>query len=395
MLQKFIHTVEAVISGKSRAPAMEIALEALSIGYGTAVSLRRSLYETGLLPRYRLPCFVISVGNVTVGGTGKTPMVIRIANLLMLHGFRVAVLSRGYGGGAETAGTIVSDGNGMIREARLAGDEPALIGRSCPGVPVLAGKNRIHSGKLACERFHPECIVLDDGFQHLALHRDVDLVLLDAHRPAGNGHLLPRGPLREPLAALRSADAFVLTRSGLAGDVPVPTLDVPPLGKPIFRSNHREMIRGLVHPGQAIDVLPVAGEGDSNSGLISGRRVYRFSGIADNARVDASIEKLGAIIVGKMDFRDHHFYDDREIAVIEAEASRCHAEMVLTTEKDAVRLMGWAAFSIPLGIVGIVLEMIPEDRLAFETWLLNLARAKTERQRIRVGKETGWSADSD
>lgn len=395
MFQKFLHTVEAVITGKSRSPVLEIGLEALSIGYGTAVSLRRSLYEKGLLPRYRLPCFVISVGNITVGGTGKTPMVMRIANLLTNHGFRVAVLSRGYGGGAETAGTIVSDGNGMIREARLAGDEPALIGRSCPGVPVLAGKNRIDSGKLACERFHPDCIVLDDGFQHLALDRDVDLVLLDARHPTGNGHLLPRGPLREPLAALRSADAFVLTRNGPASDIAMPTLDISLLGKPFFRSNHREVIRGLVHPGQAIDSLPVAGESDSNLGRISGRRVYRFSGIADNTRVDASIEKIGAIIVGKMDFRDHHFYDDPEIASIEAEARRCHAEMLLTTEKDAVRLMGWAAFSIPLGIVGIVLEMIPEDRLAFETWLLNLARAKTGRQRIRDGKEMGWTAGSD
>lgn len=395
MLQKFIHTVESVITGKSRSPVLEIGLKALSIGYGTAVSLRRSLYEKGFLPRHRLPCFVISVGNITVGGTGKTPMVIQIANLLMKHGFRVAVLSRGYGGGAESAGTIVSDGSGMIRDARLAGDEPALIGRSCPGVPVLAGKNRIDSGKLACERFHPECIVLDDGFQHLALDRDFDLVLLDARHPAGNGHLLPRGPLREPLAALRSADAFVLTRHGPAGDIPRPATDVSLLRKPIFRSNHREVIRGMVHPGQAIDFLPVAAEGDSNCGLISGRRVYRFSGIADNARVDASIEKLGGGIVGKMDFRDHHFYDDRDIAAIEAEASRSRAEMLLTTEKDAIRLMGWAAFSIPLGIMGIVLEMIPEDRLDFETWLLNLARTKTGRQSIRSGKETGWTVDSE
>ncbi|WP_051327884.1 tetraacyldisaccharide 4'-kinase [Desulfatirhabdium butyrativorans] len=380
MLQKFIHKVEAVITGKSRAPALEIGLEALSTGYGMAVSLRRRLYEKGFLPQYRLPCFVISVGNITVGGTGKTPMVMRIANLLTHDGFRVAVLSRGYGGRAETAGTIVSDGNGLIRDAALAGDEPVLISRSCPGVPVLAGKNRIASGKLACERFHPDCIVLDDGFQHLALDRDVDIVLLDVRQPAGNGHLLPRGPLREPLAALRSADAFVLTRNGSAGNSPAQAPDGFPLGKPIFRSNHRELVRALIHPGQTIDFLPAAGEGDSNSGLISGRRVYRFSGIADNARVDASIEKLGATVAGNMDFRDHHLYDDREIAAIEAEARRCHAGMLVTTEKDAVRLMGRAAFSIPLAILGIVLEMVPKDRFLFENWLLRLARAKTGKQ---------------
>ena len=178
--------------------AVASALRLLSLPYGAAVALRNHLYDRELLRTAKLPCPVVSVGNLTVGGTGKTPTVILLAALLKEHGHRPAVLSRGYGGHAKASVNVVSDGNRILLGWREAGDEPVLIAGALPGVPVLTGPKRFLTGRAAVERFGADVLILDDAFQHRSLFRDIDIVLIDAARPFGNGFLLPRGPLREP-----------------------------------------------------------------------------------------------------------------------------------------------------------------------------------------------------
>ena len=185
----------------------------LSLPYGGAVRARNRLFDLGVLRQEKVGCPVVSVGNLTVGGTGKTPMVILLAGMLRDRGMRPAVLSRGYGGKSTSDVLVVSDGSQILAGPEEAGDEPVLIARRLKGIPVLAGAKRALTGRYARENFGVDVMVLDDGFQHRWIHRDLDIVLLDSRQPLGNGLLLPRGPLREPPSALERAGVVVFTRS--------------------------------------------------------------------------------------------------------------------------------------------------------------------------------------
>ena len=202
--------------------SLETALLVLSLAYGVVIRIRARLYAAGVLPSKALLCRVISVGNIIAGGTGKTPMTIFVAQLLRDKGQRVVVLSRGYRGSMEASGGIVSDGERIFKGPDEAGDEPYLMARVLKGIPVVVGKRRYEAGMMAIARFQPDVIVLDDAFQHLRLKRDLDLVLLDCRSPWGNGYLLPRGLLREPLSALRRAHAIIFTRSRQSGRPAIP-----------------------------------------------------------------------------------------------------------------------------------------------------------------------------
>ena len=218
------------------------ALRPFSPLYQGVIAARNGLYDRGLLRQEKLPCPVVSVGNLTVGGTGKTPTVILLANLLKREGRRPAVLSRGYGGQAKVPVTVVSDGSGILSHWRETGDEPILIARAAPGVPVLTGPRRLLTGRAAIERFGADCLILDDAFQHRALARDLDIVLIDAASPFGNGRLLPAGPLREPRTSLLRA--HMLIRTGEDAKTPEP-ISQPDL--PTFRGIRRP--QGLVEGG--------------------------------------------------------------------------------------------------------------------------------------------------
>ncbi len=371
MNKAVLQRVESIIAGTSRDPVLEWGLGLLSEGYGALVALRRNLYASGHLKRYRLPCRVLSVGNITVGGTGKTPMIVMLARKLTDVGLRVAVLSRGYGGSASSVGAVVSDGERLLTDAGRAGDEPVLIALSCPGVPVVVGRRRSLAGRIAWERFRPDWILLDDGFQHLALQRDVDVVLLDGRRPFGNGRLLPRGPLREPIDGLRMADAIVMTR---CEERTPAALNHPALRleKPIFCSRHVPVVRCVVDASKTIDTDWFRnGLQKTPSGTpLTGRRVLRFSGIADNTRVDRSIEALGARVAHAINFPDHHAFTMGQVEDLQRKAARHGADMLVTTEKDAVRMIGRFRFGLPLGILGVDIEMVAADRADFETWLM-------------------------
>src|SRR2546426_2611107 len=210
--------VEHLLALDGRMPAgwLLAPLIPLSRLYGLAMRARASLYARGLLKQQSLPCRVISVGNLTIGGTGKTPVVIAVATALRDRGRKVGVISRGYKRRSRTSILEISDGRTLRGDPGDSGDEPFLIAQRCPGVPVAVGADRPRVGRYLLDRHHIETLILDDGYQHLALRRDVDLLVVDAAAPFGNGYLLPRGRLREPLSSMARASAGVGARGAQA-----------------------------------------------------------------------------------------------------------------------------------------------------------------------------------
>ncbi len=311
------------------------------------------LYESELRRRHKLPVPVISVGNLTFGGTGKTPAVEKVCRMLDAMGESVVVLSRGYGG-KSSAPVVVSDGNQIFSVVHECGDEPVLLARSLPGVPIVVGKDRRAGGKLACEKFAPSVIVIDDGFQYWQLHRDLDIVVIDAARPFGSGYVMPMGDLREPISGLRRAHA-VLVNSPAAGRTESDKLNhvlytiAPDAQLFPCRRKPRRLLTG---DSSVIDPA-----------WLQGRRVVAFCGIGNPFSFCDTISSLGAVICEYITFPDHHAYTDADIDYV---ASRCKAhaaEAVVTTAKDAVRLEGKRSLS-NLYVLDIELEIDDEKRFS-------------------------------
>jgi tetraacyldisaccharide 4'-kinase len=270
---------------------------------------------------------VISIGNLTLGGTGKTPMVEAVASLLQQEGLRVAILSRGYGGSSRGALAIVSDGEKCLLSPEVAGDEPVLLAERLPGVPVVVGRNRYAAGMLAIKHFGVKVIVLDDGFQHVQLARDLDILLLDARRPFGNGRLFPRGNLRERPTALARAHATVFTRWNPDSTHPSAAPRLPPLTSPIFYSQHQPVDLRVLNDGQ---ILPLT--------ALKGRRILAFCGIGTPDHFHQTLQQLEAEVVTRVTFPDHHPFVRSELEPLIQQARDRGADILVTTEKDGVRL---------------------------------------------------------
>ena len=364
-MTSFKTAIEAVMTGKIHPPfALNLLLTLLSKAYGTGVRLRRNAYASGFLKQKKLPCTVISIGNLTTGGTGKTPMTIYVAEQVRRLGYRVAVLSRGYKGAAEKSGGIVSDGNAVLMDPLSAGDEPFLLAASLKGIPVLVGHDRYQSGMLAINRFQTEVVILDDAFQHLALFRDVNLLLLDSSLPFGNGHLLPRGSLREPVSALDFSDALIMTRSPRPFCGPAEPWAVQ---RPVFCAIHEPFFSRRFSAGEKPEFqvnAPLA-EGD----LFIGKRYFAFSGIARNDDFLKTLKKKGADVLGFQGFSDHHFYSDKDIQAIQNAAVKAGATAIVTTEKDLARLHG--RFQFPMECVVIGIRMSLDNAMAFDRFIQN------------------------
>jgi tetraacyldisaccharide 4'-kinase len=307
--------------------AMTPALACFSFLYGAAVRLRTKAYSS--TKKTPLPGFVVSVGNLTVGGTGKTPATVMIAQWAATEGFKPAVLSRGYGGKRNKAVIEVSDGKNLLARPAEAGDEPYLIAKKLPGIPVIVSPNRHSAGLLARQKHAADFFILDDGFQHIALKRDLDLVLMDSNRPFGNGHLLPWGPLREPLHHLSRADAFVLTRANPDGkDATWATEEFlkSRFQKPLFLSAH--VPEKIVFPHE---------KREYNSLFLKGKRVIAFAGLARPSAFLETLIGLGADVVSFKAFKDHHVYVPDQLRQLIREKDRSGADCLMTTEKDWVR----------------------------------------------------------
>ncbi len=300
----------------------------LSLVYGVVLWLRTGAYAAGLLKTKRLPCRVISVGNITLGGTGKTPTVINIAGLMQQHGRQPLVLSRGYGRRDESATAVVSDGASLVLDPAVGGDEPALIANRLLRVPVVVGSDRYGAGTFAVERFHPDCIVLDDGFQHIRLARDLNIALIDASDPFGRGMLFPAGILREPLSALERADVVVITRVEQAGDI-------ASLIEIIRMHTTARIFTARYAPRDLVD--SATGETRPLTDL-RGAAVFAFAGIARPSSLTSLLGSLGAIVKGTAWYPDHHPYTKSDLARVLRSAVDSNAAMVVTTEKDSVRL---------------------------------------------------------
>jgi len=331
-------------------------LWAAAVGYRLGVTARGWTFDARLRRARRLPVPVISIGNLTVGGTGKTPATVAVVHRLRAQGLAVGVLLRGYGRDGGGVG-IAADPAGHQAPWQRVGDEAVLLADRLPRVPVVVGADRFRAGQEALRRFPLDVLVLDDGFQHRQLHRDLDLVMVDATDPLGGGHLLPRGRLREPASALHRASALLLSRSDQAkdpGEVRRMLLRAAP-GIPQILTCHR--------PGRLTDL---EGPGIHAPGLVRGRRVLAVSGIARPAAFHDTLAALGATLAGRMPFPDHHPYRRSDLEAIFRAADAARAEWIVTTEKDAVRLREVAAARperYPILVLGVELEVTEGEEI--------------------------------
>ncbi len=347
--------VETIMkTGGSQSPSwLPRTLWAISRVYGWGVRIRSAAYDKGILKARQLPCVVISIGNVTLGGSGKTPLTIHIAKTLSRLGYRVAVISRGYGGRAEKSGAIVSDGSQIFVSADVSGDEPYMMAQQLNGTPVIVGADRYQSGKIANRSFNPDVILLDDGFQHRRLARDLDLVLLDAKEPGGNGYLFPRGVLREPLESIKRGHAVVLTRTQLYRQKLDSKLGSLLESIPTFASRHHPNIVKIVPANNMPKDVPGNGILSQDFDFLKGRKALAFSGIAANENFFEMLRDTGCLLVDGMPYRDHHRYRRSDISRIRQTADDQQADIIVTTEKDYYRLPPATDWGRTLVVVGV------------------------------------------
>ncbi len=286
----------------------------------------------------------------------------------------MAIVSRGYKGKAEKTGGIVYDGHMICMEPDQAGDEPFMMARRLRSVPVIVGKDRFKAGMLAVKEFNPDVVLLDDGFQHLRLYRDIDLVLLDFNSPFGNGNLLPRGILREPASSLSRADALILTRSDSApGSIKADLLDrlmYLSQKRSVYITFHAPYIYKVVKAAGDIEHIDLSKSRDWNSEIIKGQNVFAFSGIARNEDFKHTVESFGCYVSGFAGFPDHHKYSVEDINKILRAAKDAGAEIVCTTEKDYARMGHSKSWSIDLVIIGIEIAF-GDDEAAFNADIQN------------------------
>lgn len=334
-----------------------ILLRPVGFVYGRLMRLRALLFCRNFLKRTSFEAPVISVGNLAMGGSGKTPVVMYLANLLQKQGYRPAVVSRGYGGRAKNDVNIVSDGTRILLDSKEAGDEPRFIAESLSGTCVVTGTKRAAPCRYALQQLDCSIIILDDGFQHMAVRRDLDLVLFSASALYENMHVFPGGLLREPLSALERASCFVITGCSEENSKKVDQfshyLRTKWAETPLFLSRFEP--RCFVDSG-----------GRSFSLQHITAPVLAFCGIASPLRFRSSLEQVGVGLAAFRSFKDHMNYTGDTLVMLERQARLCGAKALLTTEKDLVKLAE-ADISLPLYALSMKMEIDP----AFDDYLIS------------------------
>jgi tetraacyldisaccharide 4'-kinase len=347
-----------------RAAVARAVLFAFSEVYQAAIKLRRFLYDVRILRDSTLGVQVITIGNLTVGGTGKTPVVEKFARELTDQGRKVAILSRGYRSKPpplanrlvnklllrddRTPPRVVSDGKNLLLDSETAGDEPHMLASNLKDVVVLVDKDRVKSGRYAIEKFGCDILLLDDGFQYWKLAgRRRDIVLVDYQQPFGNEHLLPRGTLREPPDHLARADTIFITK--VDGDTASLRARIqrcnPTAG--IIECVHRPLYFENVFTGERVGLE-----------LLKGRRVATLSGIAQPESFEQGVTKLGAELVYTKRFADHHRFRQQEILNVINRAKKRQAELIITTQKDAVRFPKLDRRDLPMYFMRVEINII-------------------------------------
>jgi len=333
------------------APVPSRLLDVAAGGYLGLLRAREWMYARGVLRARALPCPVVSVGNLTVGGTGKTPAVMLAARTLQSLGHRPAVASRGYGRRSRGV-QVVSDPGGIRLEPEEAGDEPFLLARRLPGVPVVVGGNRYEAGRAAVERFGSTALVLDDGFQHRTVAKNLEIVMARARRPWGNGRLLPGGPLREPLDALARADLVVA--SGARGPQ-----DVAEIAAAVARRAPRvPLVAAAYVPTECWEVPSMR---TVTLTTLRESRPLAFAGIAAPDEFRRTLEDAGVAPAGLVEFPDHHWYTPDDLAGLDRRAAAAGAGALITTEKDWTRLRRLPP-PRPLYVLGVDLVLVGGER---------------------------------
>jgi len=299
----------------------------LSIIYKIIIQGRASLYKAGIFKSYNAKVKVISIGNISVGGTGKTPTTQWLAQNLSERGYKTAILSRGYGGKRAEDVSVVSDGESVLLSPQEAGDEPYMLAKKLKGLPVIVGSDRLKLANYACEKYNLDALILDDGFQHIRLKRDVNILLFDGEKGVGNGSALPRGPLREPLSAMGRADLVLINKDGSATE-----------GLKALTKRHAPSIAVFKTSYRTTCIRELGSDETKAIEDLKDMDVTLFSGIANPESFAKTIELLGGVIVSKTSFPDHHDYTVADIDRVSALAEKAGVSAILTTEKDAVKL---------------------------------------------------------
>ena len=350
---------------------MNVLLKLLSSIFLTGTRLRSAAYRNGWLKTHRLNLPVISVGNLSVGGTGKTPMVILMAGILRAAGRRPCILTGGYGRRRARGPILLDPEERLVYDPREVGDEPAALAKALPDVPMVVAADRFRGGTMAERTFRPGVFLLDDGFQHLALYRDLDVVLLDVTTPAPDLALLPAGRMRETFQALARAHWVILTRTELgdAGGMQARVHAVNPKAR-IFRCSTK--LAGLVEARSGLSEPPQS---------LLGKKLAAFCGIGNSGAFFADLRSWGYDVAAERAFPDHHVYRHRDVESVFALARVAGAEAVLTTEKDLMNLPPRWDAALPLFASCIRLEI--ENKMEFERALLAEVEAALRRHLAR------------
>ena len=328
-------TVHGILSGRKRGFWASLARALLwptSLVYREAMAIRNRLYDRKLRRIHRADCPVISVGNITAGGTGKTPLVEYIAKYLLHRGRRVAIVSQGYG-----------------NRRRAANDEELMLRENLPDVPHVTGKNRVNCARKAIHEHNADVIIMDDGFQHRKLHRDLDIVVIDATNPFGYGHVMPRGILRESPTSLTRADVAVITRTELAEPEELARLDERVKGlAPDIRIVHA--VTGVVSPDD-----------------LAGKRAMLFCGIGNPEAFRRTVVRLGAEVAGLFSFGDHHHYTENDLKDVNCAAGVEKADVILTTQKDHVKMPSRFPWQHEVSVVRIEMRITKGEDVLHDT----------------------------
>ena len=357
-LVKLIQEKDADRDQPVRVRLLLAVLKALSVVFAGIVGTRYFLYRIGILRRFPLGVQVVSIGNVTAGGTGKTPVTEIFARTLAAEGRKVAILSRGYRRKEApwwvrmftqvvTPPLVVSDGRHVLKDSAEGGDEPYMLASNLPGVAVVVDRDRVKAGRYAVKRLGCDTIILDDGFQYQKLKHAIEVVLVDATNPFGNGNMLPRGILREPARNLKHADIIFLTKcSG----------DVSAVRDEIRRLNGTAEIVECTHAPKMLK--DVWSREEFPLSWLQGKTTCTLSGIASPKGFENSLRRLGARVVWCERYADHHRYDSSEILYALNRTADMGADALVTTEKDAVRFPRLETAPVKCLYLRIAIEML-------------------------------------